>query len=146
MWGTVFATARVLLAAANLPPTFHPFALQTAMWITNRLPRPSLGNQSPYFLLTRALPDLSNLYAFGCLCAFALHSAWREGDKHFADRGEYGIYLGPSEESPGHVVYSVASRKVRVVPRVRVWEDQFPGVNGDIFVWFPSDEDGSSPI
>ena len=24
----------------NLPPSFHPFALQTAAWIHNRLPRP----------------------------------------------------------------------------------------------------------
>ena len=30
-WGIVFGTARVLLAAANLPPTFHPFALQTVV-------------------------------------------------------------------------------------------------------------------
>ena len=29
-WGMTYATARVLLAAANLPPSFHPFAMQTA--------------------------------------------------------------------------------------------------------------------
>ena len=59
MWGIVFGTARVLLAAARLPPTFHPFALQTATWITNRLPRPSRGDQSPYFLLSRSRPSLA---------------------------------------------------------------------------------------
>ena len=41
-FGVAFSTARVLLAAANLPPTFHPFALQTAVWIHNRLPIPYL--------------------------------------------------------------------------------------------------------
>ena len=53
-FGVVFATARVLLAAANLPPTFHPFAIQTAAWIHNRLPRPSCGNDTPYYTLTRS--------------------------------------------------------------------------------------------
>ena len=39
MWGYAFGTARVFLAAAHLPPSFHPFALQTALWVHNRLPR-----------------------------------------------------------------------------------------------------------
>jgi hypothetical protein len=62
-------TARVLLAAANLPPIFHPFAIQTAAWIHNRLPRPSRGNETPYYVLTRSLPSLAMLYCFGCLAA-----------------------------------------------------------------------------
>jgi transposase InsO family protein len=68
-FGVVFATARVLLAAANLPPIFHPFAIQTAAWIHNRLPRPSRGNETPYYVLTRSLPSLAMLYCFGCLAA-----------------------------------------------------------------------------
>ena len=139
LWGSVFATARVLLAAANLPPTFHPFAVQTALWITNRLPRSSRGNQSPYFLLSRSPADISRLYTFGCLCAYPIPGPLRDGDAHFADRADYGLYLGPSEESPGHVVYSPSARKVRIVPSVRVWEDQFPGVKGHQFTWFADD-------
>ena len=136
-WGSSFGTARVLLAAANLPPTFHPFALQTAAWLSNRLPRPSRGNNSPYFLLSRMLPLLTHLYAFGCLCAVALHRAWREGDKHFADRGEPALYMGPSESSPASVVYLLSSRRVATVPHVRVWEDSFPGIKGMWYKWFP---------
>ena len=137
-WGIVFATARVLLAAANLPPTFHPFALQTAAWITARLPRPSRGNRSPVTILTRAPAQLAGLYTFGCLCAITLHEAWRDGDRHLADRGEYAIYLGPSEETPGSVVFLLSSRRVTTVPRVRVWEDNFPGVKGHSpYTWFP---------
>src|SRR6056297_2994483 len=71
-WGITFGTARVLLAAANLPPTFHPFAMQAAVWITNRLPRPSRGGKSPFQMLSHKLPDISYLYAFGCLCATVL--------------------------------------------------------------------------
>ena len=137
-FGVAFSTARVLLAAANLPPTFHPFALQTAVWIHNRLPRPSRGDVSPYFTLTRRQPSLQDLYTFGCLCAVVVPSAHRHGDRHFADRGEHGLYLGPSEVSPGHVVYLLSSRKVQGVAKLsKVWEDNYPGVSGDRYVWFP---------
>ena len=62
----------------------------------------------------------------------------RDGDRHFADRGEYALYLGPSEECPAHVVYLLSSRRVVTVAKVRVWEDSFPGIKGDRYVWFNS--------
>jgi len=117
-FGVVFATARVLLAAANLPPIFHPFAIQTAAWIHNRLPRPSRGNETPYYVLTRSLPSLAMLYCFGCLAAVVIPVPRREGDRHFADRGEHAIYLGPSEVSPGHVVYLLSSRRITTVAKI----------------------------
>ena len=138
-FGVVFATARVLLAAANLPPTFHPFAIQTATWIHNRLPRPSRGNDSPYYTLTRSLPSLAALYCFGCLAAVVIPVPRREGDRHFADRGEHAIYLGPSEVSPGHVVYLLSSRRITTVAKIHPWEDQFPGIAGERYSWFADD-------
>ena len=135
-WGIVFGTARVLLAASQLPPSLHPFALQTAVWITNRLPRPSRGQKSPFELLSRALPDLQYLYTFGCLCSVTIPTANREGDRHFADRGLIGLYLGPSEVSPGSVVLTNAPNKRVIVSRqIRVWEDQFPGLDGTRTPW-----------
>ena len=139
-FGIVFGTARVLLAAANLPPTFHPFALQTAAWLQNRLPRSTRNWQSPYFLLSRQHPSVANLYAFGCLCAATIPRPRREGDRHFADRGDFGLYLGPSEVSPGHVVYLFSTKAVQVVAKVRVWEDQFPGLKGHRYTWFNDSE------
>ena len=129
-WGVLFGTGRVLLAMANLPPSMHPFALQTAAWISNRLPKPSRGQKSPTELLTRERPDISYLYSFGCLCAISTPPARRVGDHHFADRGETGLYMGPSEVSPGSVVYLPRSSRVVVVAKLRVWEDQFPGLPG----------------
>ena len=144
MWGIVFGTARVLLANARLPPNFHPYALQTAAWIMNRLPRPSFDNRAPFHFLSRQLPSLENLRSFGCLCRFTLHTAWRDGDKHLADRGEFGLYLGPSEESPASLVYQPSTRQLRTVARVTTWEDQFPGIKGDRFEWFPESSEQAS--
>ena len=137
MWCTTFATARVLLAAASLPPSLHPFAMQAARWIENRLPKPTRGNQTPVYMLSKELPDLSHLYTFGCLCLVTLPHPLREGDKHFMDRGAPGIYLGPSEEGQCHIVYVFALRRVLPVAKIRVWEDEFPGLRGDRYRWFP---------
>src|SRR6056297_1483400 len=115
---------------------FHPFAMQAAVWITNRLPRPSRGGKSPFQMLSHKLPDIVYLYAFGCLCATVLPTPRRVGDRHFADRGEYGLYLGPSEESPAHGVYLLSSRRIVTAAKIRVWEDQFPGIKGSRYVWF----------
>ena len=139
MWGTTFGTARVLLAAANLPPSMHPFAMQCARWIENRLPKPTRGHQSPVYMLSKQLPDLSHLYTFGCLCLVTLPKPLRSGDKHFMDRGAPGLYLGPSEEGQCHVVYVFALRRVLPVAKIRVWEDEFPGLRGEKYRWFPDD-------
>merc|ERR1712078_210525 len=79
-------------------------------------------------------------YAFGCLCAAVIPVPRRDGDRHFADHGGMGLYLGPSEVSPGHVVYLFAAKVIQVVAKIRVWEDQFPGLKGHRYSWFPSSE------
>ena len=146
MWGYAFGTARVFLAAAGLPPSFHPFALQTALWVHNRLPRPSRSNQSPFFILARKKPDISYLHVFGCLCDVRIPNQHREGDRHFADRGSPSLYLGPSEQSPGAVVYVLATRKIEVHAHLLAWEDRFPGIKGEHYAWFPpSDANQPSP-
>ena len=136
MWGYSFATARVLLAAASLPPKLHPYALQTAIWIHNRLPRPSRNNQSPFFILGRKPASLAHLHVFGCLAEVRIHNAHREGDRHFTDRGAQSIYLGPSEISSGHVVFLIDAQKIQTHAHIRVWEDRFPGLRGERYDWF----------
>jgi hypothetical protein len=102
--------------------------MQTAEWLTNHLPRPSRGRASPYFLLTRMLHSLEHLFSFGSLCAATIPESRRQGDKHFADRGEYVFYIGQSAEIPGHVVFMLTSRKIQIVAKIRVWEDKFPAL------------------
>ena len=135
MWGSTFSATRIMLAGSNLPPTFWPFAVQTARWVLNRLPQPSRGNLSPYTILTRRPADVRYLYAFGCQCDVYLAPPQRDGDKHLADRGVPGIYLGPSEESPASVVYDLSTRTIRVSRHVVPYDDRFPGLKGLTFDW-----------
>jgi transposase InsO family protein len=128
-WGTWFATARILLASARLPPTFHPFAVQTAVWLWNRLPLPSRGNISAFFALTRQMADLLYLRAFGCLAYATIPVAARKGDRHFTDRGVACLYMGPSESVSGMVIYLPSTKTVTTTTNAICYEDRCPGVS-----------------
>ena len=135
MWGTRFSMARALLAHANLGPSWHPWALQTANWILNRLPQPSRGNLSPYFILARSPASVAYLRTFGCLVRVLVPAARRDGDRHFADRGLLGISLGPSEQCSGTCVYVPSKRSFVVSREVVFYEDTLPGVKGVDAAW-----------
>ena len=135
LMGTTFGYARTLLIAAHLPASMHPFAVQCATWILNRLPQPSRNQLSPYCMLTRATADIRFLRVFGCLCRVTIPDARRVGDKHFADRGAAGLYLGPSERSPAAIVWVLSNSTVVVSPHVVCYEDNLPGFRGDPASW-----------
>lgn len=81
MWGTRFAIARTLLKAANLGPTFHPFAVQTSNWICNRIPQPWRSNLSAYFILSKRLASAAYLKVFGSLSHMTLPWAIGQSEK-----------------------------------------------------------------
>lgn len=140
MWGTRFGMARALLKYANLGPGMHPYALQCSNWICNRLPQISRAFLSAWFILARRLASVGYLKSFGCLVRLTIPHARREGDHHFADRGVLGIYLGPSEQSPGCVVYVPSSRKFFVSRDIIAYEDVHPGVRHVDSTWPQVDE------
>ena len=132
VWGSRFATARVLLASANLPARFHVYALRVANYLHNRLPSLARGGLSPYELLCGRPPDLGRLRAFGCAAAVWRNKAVRIKDKGVAkltaDHADFGVYLGLSEDYPdNHVVYIPSSNRVLVSPHCVFDEGTFPG-------------------
>lgn len=74
----------------------------------------------------------------------AIAMALRKGDRHFADRGLLGLYLGPSEQAPGCVVYVPSLRKFFVSRDVIAYEDVHPGVRHIDAAW-PVSEDAPLP-
>lgn len=135
MWGTRFAIARTLLKLANLGPAFHPFAVQTSNWILNRLPQPWRWNLSAVFILSRRVASMLYLKVFGSLTRITIPWSRRDGDKHFADRGLLGVYLGPSEQSPGCIVYVPSTRRFYTSRDVICYEDIQPGIRGVESKW-----------
>ena len=130
LWGTLFGTARVLLATAGLSVRFHPWALTTACWIHNRLPSVRRDSKSPYERLTGRLPDLSRLHTFGCAVAVFKSSDERNKAKGIkkltADHAEFGVYMGPCEASPAQVVYLPARNRMVTAAHCLFNEDSLP--------------------
>ena len=133
LWQSRFGTARVLLASSNLSARFHEHAVRTANWLHNRLPSLHRGGKSPYELLCGEKPDLSHLRAFGCAVA-----VWRDPRKRDPRRGyrkltpdhaDFGVYLGPSDEHPAHVVYIATTGKIVVSVYCDFDEASFPGTS-----------------
>ena len=59
---------RTLLIEFCVPSHFWCEALSTAVYLINRLPSPTLIDDSPYFRLFAHAPNYSNLHIFGCVC------------------------------------------------------------------------------
>ena len=104
VWQSRFGTARVLLAAANLPPRFRVQAVLMANWLHNRLPALKRGGKSPYELLTGKRPDMTYLRAFRCAAAVFRSANERTKVKGLTTKltaDHFGVYLGPEAGRPG---------------------------------------------
>ena len=64
----IVETGLALLSHANLPLTFWTHAFATATYLINRLPTPTLNNDSPFLRLFGTPPNYYKLKNFGCLC------------------------------------------------------------------------------
>lgn len=81
-----------------------------------------------YYILSRRRANVEYLRVFGSLTKITIPWAKRDRDHHFADRGYLGIYLGPSERSPGCIVYVPANCKLYVTRNLICYEDVQPGI------------------
>lgn len=57
--------AQSMLAYANLPKAYWAEAVVTAIHIQNRIPKSTMG-QTPFYLWTGVVPDISYFRTFGC--------------------------------------------------------------------------------
>lgn len=102
---------------------------------------------SPWYILSKQRASIAYLRSFGCLARFVIPAAQRSGDRHFADRGATGIYLGPSEVSPGCIIYSPSLRRFFTTRDVICFEDVHPGVKGCDNRWLDMPESSApTPI
>ena len=64
----VVDTGLALLAHSGLSTKYWVDAFLTAIYLINRLPTPTISNQTPYFKLFHHDPDYNILRTFGCAC------------------------------------------------------------------------------
>jgi hypothetical protein len=103
-WGTLVPMAHSIIRQAALPKSYWAMAMADAVRIRNRV-----HGSVPYELATCRRVDLSSMRVFGC-------SAYVHDDKYqrrkLDDRAWKGVFAGYVNESPGWLVYNLATRMV----------------------------------
>ena len=93
------------------------------------------GGKSPYELLTGRPPDLTYLHTFGCAVAVFQSKEQRTKAKGLkkltADHALFGLYMGPSEESPASVIYIPGRNRMLTAAHCLFKDDSFPGTKTD---------------
>lgn len=118
----VVETGLAMLDFATLPLVYWDFAFETAAYVINRIVTP-LIHKSPYEKLFGALPDLSSLRIFGCLC----YPYLRPYNKHkLENRSSPCIFLGYSLVHKGYKCYDILAKRLYISRHVIFDETRFP--------------------
>ena len=99
---------RSMLSYSTLPISFWGYALQTAIYILNRVPSKSVP-KTPHELWTGRKPSLQHLRIFGC----PAHVLKGKTEK-MESRSETCIFVGYPKETKGYYFYSPSDLKVFV--------------------------------
>jgi hypothetical protein len=98
MHRTIMNMVWSMIFACGIPLSFWGDAAEYAVYILNRSPsKANMGRQSPLQILTKSIPDLINIVAFGS--PFTVHRD--AGNKLLRERGKQGIIIGKSDEMKG---------------------------------------------
>ena len=113
---TLMTRARSMLRGAQLPDFLWAEALQTAAYISNRVPCCRQKDTTPYEMWHGFKPDLRHLRAFGCDAFY--YNFCRQ--KKMEAKAKKGSLVGYQPAVEGHYrIYDAASRSVVVTRNVR---------------------------
>ncbi|KAL1363399.1 hypothetical protein AAHE18_03G146800 [Arachis hypogaea] len=90
---------RCMLQGKQLPKSFWAEAVNTAVFLLNRLPTKALNKQTSFEAWHGYKPKVSGLRTFSCLCYYLTPSVSRDKLDH---RGEAGIFVGYSSQSKAY--------------------------------------------
>ncbi|KAG8478423.1 hypothetical protein CXB51_028191 [Gossypium anomalum] len=103
--------ARCLPFQKNLPKTIWAEAVNTAVYLQNRLPTKALDQKTPFEGWFGFKPSLAHLRVFGCLCYAQVPAVKRNKlDK----RAQAGILVGYSSVKKGYRILDPSANKVQV--------------------------------
>ncbi|CAH9135713.1 unnamed protein product [Cuscuta epithymum] len=116
---SVMNMSRCLMFEKDLPKQFWAEAVNTAVYLLNRISTKSLDNKTPYEAWSGYKPKLDHLRVFGSPCYTHVPDVKR--DKLDA-RAVVGIFIGYSSITKGYRVFSLKTKKVEVSRDVRIDE------------------------
>ena len=119
----IVETGLALLYHANLPLRFWDDAFQTACYLINRLPTPTLHNITPFEKLFASSPDYSFLKIFGCACWPNLRPY---NSNKLQPRSLQCVFLGYSIRHKGYKCFHIPSSRLYISRDVVFQESLFP--------------------
>lgn len=100
-----------------------PLAFSTATYLINRLPTPTLQNQSPFSRLFNKVPNYSKLPSFGCLC----YPWLRPYNSHkLQPKSTPCIFVGYSSTQSAYHCLDPVTHKIYTSRHVRFFENEYP--------------------
>jgi hypothetical protein len=119
----IVETGLALLSHAHVPLHHWDDAFQTACYLINRLPTPTLNNSSPYVTLFQSSPDYTLLRVFGCACWPNL----RPYNSHkLQPHSTQCVFLGYSLHHKGYKCLNIKSGRLYISRDVVFEESIFP--------------------
>ena len=106
-----------------MPHRYWHFAFETAVYLINRLPSPTIDNHTPFFLLYRSHTDYKFLKYFGCL----VYPLTRPYNAHkFSYRSVSCAFLGYPSNFHGYRCLDIKSGRIYIARHLTFVEDCFP--------------------
>ncbi|KAK5841099.1 hypothetical protein PVK06_010007 [Gossypium arboreum] len=103
--------ARCLLFQKNLPKIMWAEAVNTAVYIQNRLPTKALAHKTPFEAWFGFKPSLAYMKVFGCLCYSQVPAVKRD---KLSKRAIPGILTGYSMVKKGYRILDPLTNKIQV--------------------------------
>uniref|UniRef100_A0A2N9G147 FAD-binding PCMH-type domain-containing protein n=1 Tax=Fagus sylvatica TaxID=28930 RepID=A0A2N9G147_FAGSY len=115
----ILDTVRALLLSSKVPVPFWGEAVLTAAHAINRIPSPTISNQTPYEHLFGSPPHYQHLRSFGSSCFVLLQP--HEHNK-LEPRSRLCCFLGYGETQKGYRYYDPITHRLRISRHVVFWE------------------------
>ena len=110
---------RCLLFEKKMPKCFWAEAVNTVMYLLNRLPTKAVKNKTSFEAWYGVKPAVEHLKVFGSLCYTHVPDVKRDKLDY---KAEMGIFLGYSSTSKGYRVFNLKTKKIMVSRDIKVDE------------------------
>ncbi|KAG8496293.1 hypothetical protein CXB51_009141 [Gossypium anomalum] len=133
---TVMNIARCLLFQSKLPNSFWAEAVNSSVYLLNRLPTHAVKDKTPFEAWYGLKPSVSHLKVFGCVCYVVVPA---ERGTKLEERSVPCIFVGYSSDKKGYRVYDPSTRKILVSRDIRFDEKKIWNWDGSNASQFEED-------
>ncbi|KAG8485451.1 hypothetical protein CXB51_021502 [Gossypium anomalum] len=117
----VMDMARCFLFQSKLPGKFWAEAVNTSVYLLNKLPTRAMKEKTPFEAWYGLKPSVSHLKVFGCVCYVLILAERRT---KLERRSAPGIFIGYSSTKKGYRVYDPSTKKILVSRDIKFDEEK----------------------